>query len=582
MSTKKLLGFIVVLILLSVFGAFGLMSLILLWANANYGLAIILGVLLVSIAFVLINPKGYPYRYMIPAMILLFILTIYPMYYTFKTAFTNFGTGHLFTRPQIIQKLLSNYYYVPENPEEYSFSVFVKLKDYKPTDDFMIIFRSLSSNELFIAPKPAAVQKDSEGNILLAESRMFSVKNDRATVNGVLYQLVRSSQDNSILSVVSNSGEKYMYFYSPDDRTTKSNAPFYLSEIRGIWLKNAEFTNPMGQQVRLNPNRLFTDFATSERKYGIKVITSIESGRAVQKNVVYNKKTGRVLIERDGYFYDIDDNGQEFAVDGYISNIGFKNFMKMFKDPRISGPFVKIFIWTFTWAALSVLFTFTIGLILALVLNDKKLKGTKIYRTLLIIPWAIPAFISVLVWKNGMFNETYGIINRFIIMGLFGAEKPIKWLSDPFWAKVAVLLVNTWLGFPYMMTITLGALQSIPDELYEAASIDGATGFQRFRKITFPLLMIAVAPLLVGSFSFNFNNFVGIYLLTGGGPAIPGSSTPAGATDILISYTYKLAFEGRGQDFGFASAISILIFVIVGGLSWLNFKLSGAFEEVNR
>ncbi|AKI97082.1 ABC transporter permease subunit [Kosmotoga pacifica] len=582
MDSKRLLGFIIVLVLLSIFGAFGLMSVILLWANANYGLAVILGVLLVSIAYILINPKGYPYRYMIPAMILLFILTVYPMYYTLKTAFTNFGTGHLFTRPQVIQKLLSDYYYVPDNPVEYDFSIYVKLEEYRPTDDFIVLFRSLASDELFIAPRPDVVQKDSKGNILLAESRMFPVINDKAKVNGKSYQLIRSALHNYILSVVSDTGERYMYFYSPGDSTTKSNAPFYLSEIRGIWLKNAEFTNPDGQQVRLNPNKLFTNFATSERKYGIKTITSIEGGRTLQKNVVYNKKTGRVLTERDGFFYDIDDNGQEYAVEGYISDVGFKNFLKMLKDPRISGPFVQIFAWTFTWAALSVLFTFVIGLALALVLNDKKLKGTKIYRTLLIIPWAIPAFISVLVWKNGMFNETYGIINRFIVMGLFGAEKPIKWLSDPFWAKVAVLLVNTWLGFPYMMTITLGALQSIPDELYEAASIDGATGFQRFRKITFPLLMIAVAPLLVGSFSFNFNNFVGIYLLTGGGPAIPGSSTPAGATDILISYTYKLAFEGRGQDFGFASAISILIFVIVGGLSWLNFKLSGAFEEVSR
>jgi maltose/maltodextrin transport system permease protein len=217
-----------------------------------------------------------------------------------------------------------------------------------------------------------------------------------------------------------------------------------------------------------------------------------------------------------------------------------------------------------------------------MVLNDRKLRGTKIYRTLLIIPWAIPAFISVLVWRNGMFNETYGILNRFLFQGLLGFEEPIRWLSDPFWAKVSVLTVNTWLGFPYMMTVSLGALQSIPGELYEAASIDGARRWQKFWKITFPLLMVSVAPLLVGTFAFNFNNFVGIYLLTEGGPAIPGSTTPAGATDILISYTYKLAFYGRGQDFGFASAISIIIFGLVAGFSWLNFKLSGAFEEVRR
>ena len=177
-----------------------------------------------------------------------------------------------------------------------------------------------------------------------------------------------------------------------------------------------------------------------------------------------------------------------------------------------------------------------------------------------------------------MFNETYGIINRFVLPS-FGLS-PLKWFNDPFWAKTAVLTVNTWLGFPYMMTVSLGALQSIPDELYEAAQIDGAGKWKRFWKITFPLLMTTVSPLLVGSFAFNFNNFVNIYLLTGGGPPLPNTNTPAGATDILISYTYKLAFEGgRGQDFGFASAISMIIFLIVAGISFVNFKLSGSFEE---
>jgi maltose/maltodextrin transport system permease protein len=126
-----------------------------------------------------------------------------------------------------------------------------------------------------------------------------------------------------------------------------------------------------------------------------------------------------------------------------------------------------------------------------------------------------------------------------------------------------------------MMVVSLGALQSIPEDYYEAAAIDGANKWQRFWKITFPLLMTTIAPLLVGSFAFNFNN--------GGGPAMPNTTTPAGSTDILISYTYKLAFEGgRGQDFGFASAISIIIFFIVGTLSFINFRLSGSFEEVNR
>jgi len=225
---------------------------------------------------------------------------------------------------------------------------------------------------------------------------------------------------------------------------------------------------------------------------------------------------------------------------------------------------------------------FTLGLGLALMLNDRDFKGKVIYRTLLIIPWAIPSFISVLIWRNGFFNETYGLINKVIFGQWFGIEA-VRWLGNPFWAKVSCLIVNTWLGFPYMMTVCLGALQSIPHQLYESASIDGAGKLISFRKITLPLLMTSVFPLLVGSFAYNFNNFVGIYLLTDGGPEMVGSITTAGSTDILISYTYKLAFEGsRGQDFGYAGAISIFIFIIVAGISAINFKLSGTFEEVNR
>ncbi len=533
-------------------------------------------ILTLLIDLIALNPKGYPYRYMIPAMVLLFILTLYPMYYTFRTAFTNYGTGHLFTRQQAIQKLLSDYFYIPEKPQEYEFSIYIQLKDYNPTDNFITVLQSKESGEVFAVPRPQAINRDATGNITLATAKMIEIKGDTFSIGGVNYSISRSPT-----GIRSDTGERYVYFYSPQDQSTRPNASFYFSEIRGVWLRNAEFTDSEGNQVRLFPNSLYTTFATTERKYALRAETVFSAGRAVQETVVYNRQTGRKLVEEGGFFYDVDENGNDITVEGYISDVGFWNFVRMFRDPKISKPFFQVFGWTFTWAGLSVFFSFTIGLALAMTLNDRRLKGKKIYRTLMIIPWAVPAFISALVWRNGFFNETYGVLNRFIVQGLFGLE-PIKWLNDAFWAKVSVLIVNTWLGFPYMMTVSLGALQSIPEEFYEASSIDGATRLQRFKKITFPLLMVTVAPLLVGSFAFNFNNFTGIYLVTQGGPAIVGASTPAGATDILISYTFKLAFEGRGQDFGFASAISIIIFIIVAGFSWINFKLSGSFEEVSR
>jgi ABC-type sugar transport system permease subunit len=151
--------------------------------------------------------------------------------------------------------------------------------------------------------------------------------------------------------------------------------------------------------------------------------------------------------------------------------------------------------------------------------------------------------------------------------------------ADPAMAKILVLLVNLYLGFPYMMLITLGALQAIPGDMYEAAIIDGANNQQQFRFITLPMVLIAVGPLLVASFAFNFNNFTLIELLTSGLPVIsPG--TPAGHTDILLSYTYRLAFSGaRGADYGFAAAIGMFIFLIVGTITFMNFRFTRALEE---
>ena len=232
-----------------------------------------------------------------------------------------------------------------------------------------------------------------------------------------------------------------------------------------------------------------------------------------------------------------------------------------------------VFVWTVIYALMSVLLSLTLGLFLALVLNKKGLHGQRIYRALLVVPYAIPGFLSILVWR-ALLNDDFGVINQ--VTGL-----SIPWLFDPFWAKVSLLLVNLWLGFPYMFLVSTGALQAIPSELIEAAEVDGAKPFQLFRLVKLPLLLTALAPLLVASFAFNFNNFTGIYLLTGGGPAVDNSPV-AGATDILISYSYKVAFaSGKGQDFGLASAISIFIFVIVGTISAISFTRSRALQGAN-
>jgi ABC-type sugar transport system permease subunit len=177
-----------------------------------------------------------------------------------------------------------------------------------------------------------------------------------------------------------------------------------------------------------------------------------------------------------------------------------------------------------------------------------------------------------------MLNPELGIVNR-TLESLVGWAPP--WFTDPFWAKAAILLVNLWLGFPYFMLICSGALQAIPLDAYDAAEVDGANAWHRFWSITLPLLLVAVGPLLVASFMFNFNNFNVIFLFIEGGPPIAGASTEAGHTDILISYVYNLAFAGgRGAQYGLAAAITMIIFLIVAAVTLFQFRFTRMWEEV--
>jgi arabinogalactan oligomer/maltooligosaccharide transport system permease protein len=249
--------------------------------------------------------------------------------------------------------------------------------------------------------------------------------------------------------------------------------------------------------------------------------------------------------------------------------IFFEHYAKLITDDRVRGPFIAVFIWTVIFAALTVVTTFAVGLLLALVL-DKPIFGKRIYRSILILPYAIPSLISILIW-GGIFNKDYGAINQ-----LFGLE--IAWFEDANFARFAVILVNLWLGFPYFYLVSSGALQAIPTELSEAAAIDGANGRQIFSKITLPLLLQILTPLLIASFAFNFNNFNLIYLLTGGGPRDETAGEIAGATDILISYTYSIAFGSYIQDLGLASAISVIIFALVASISLYGIRRSKVLE----
>ena len=306
------------------------------------------------------------------------------------------------------------------------------------------------------------------------------------------------------------------------------------------------------------------------------------NGYTYRSTLDYDREAD-TMTAPDGTVYTPNDRGQFAAEDGrtlgtgWRVNVGFENFQTAFGDARYAQPFVKVLLWNFAFAFLSVATTFLLGLGLAMLLNNPRLQGKRIYRTIMILPYAFPSFMTALLFR-GMMNKDFGFFNNVLLGG-----GDVPWLTDPVMAKVSLLLVNLWLGFPYMFLVCTGALQSIPGDMLEAAKIDGASKLRTWRSVTMPLLFIAVAPLLISSFAFNFNNFSLILMLTDGGPSFGDSGVPIGHTDILITMVYSLSgLDGGARlNYGLASALSIVIFLIVATISAISFKKTQSLEEIN-
>ena len=257
-----------------------------------------------------------------------------------------------------------------------------------------------------------------------------------------------------------------------------------------------------------------------------------------------------------------------------FSFVGLENYIEVFSG-SIKRVFFPVLGWTVCFAALSTVGAYFMGLGLAILLNNPNMKESKIYRAILIVPWALPSTIAILAWQ-GLLNEQYGGINNFL--HFIGISSNIPWLTNPFWARAGIIMVNVWLGFPYMLNVCLGGLQAISGEYYEAAEMDGATGWQRFKTITLPLVTKMSIPLVISSFAANFNNFGNIYMITQGGPARADNQF-AGYTDILASTTYKMtAWSNRYE---LSATFSVLCFLIVGTFTLIWMNVSGQFKEVD-
>ena len=241
---------------------------------------------------------------------------------------------------------------------------------------------------------------------------------------------------------------------------------------------------------------------------------------------------------------------------------GLQNYRDIFLEKDIWYYFAKTLIWTFV----NIFFHMVLGISIAMLLN-RKIKGRGIFRALLILPWAMPQYISALTWK-GMFNYQYGSVN-LILMKLFHLPA-IEWFSNETAAFIAPILTNIWLGFPFIMVVTLGGLQSIPKDLYEAADIDGASPIKKFFHITLPMLKPILTPAIILGTIWTFNNINVIWLVTDRG-------LPADKTHILVTYVYKAAFTY--YRYGYAAAFSVFIFVLLLVFSLFYIRKTKALGE---
>ena len=477
----------------------------------------------IAIDWVYLSSRRIPLKFLVPGTIALLIFQVYPVLYTGYIGLTNYGTGNVLNEQQAIDRIIADSITVPDDAIRYQSTPLVD-----DADDLALLLT------------------DPDGDIFLGTAEGLTPLEEGDIV-----------------------GE------GADRRILDTYRPLTLGEVGDREAEVLAFAVPIDAED-------VAELDVDTEVDAISVQTFNTAAVAIQR-LEHDAATGTIVDLQDGTVYTAIE-GTFTAEDGstlrpgFREFIGFSNFERVLTSPAIRGPFMRVFIWTFAFAVLSVVTTFVLGLALALALNDPRLKLRRTTRSLLIIPYALPSFMTALIWR-GLMNTSFGPINE--VLGV-----NIPWLTSQAFAgalpKASVLLVNLWLGFGYMFLITTGALQAMPEEVKEAARVDGASGWQILRRITLPLLLVAVGPLLIASFAFNFNNFNTVFLLTGGGPPIQGTLTPAGHTDILISFSYRLAFAGgRGQDFGLAAAISTIIFFLVAIFSYIGFKRTKVLEEIN-
>ncbi|WP_118987057.1 maltose ABC transporter permease MalF [Photorhabdus sp. CRCIA-P01] len=479
---------------------------VLMYSQGEYLFAILTLVLLGMGTYVFANRNTYAWRYVYPGIAGMGLFVLFPLICTIAIAFTNYSSTNQLTFERAQSVLMSRQY---QSGQTLTFRLY-------PKSDLWVLALSAPGQTKQLVSEPFSLSVTKETTLHLHEQD--NIENGEAATLRIITQNRQAL--NQLVAVL-----------------------------------------PDGDRLRMSSLRQFSGV---HPQYSLgedgKTLTNNQTGTLYRPNI------------DTGFYQSVNAEGRwgnETLTPGFTVSIGWKNFLRVIQDEGIQKPFLAIFVWTVVFSLFTVVLTVAVGMVLACIVQWEALKGRGVYRMLLILPYAVPSFISILIFK-GLFNQSFGEIN-LLLNGLFGL-KP-AWLTDPTMARTMLIIVNTWLGYPYMMILCMGLLKAIPDDLYEASAMDGAGPLQNFFKITFPLLIKPLTPLMIASFAFNFNNFVLIQLLTNGRPDRIGTTTPAGYTDLLVNYTYRIAFDGgSGQDFGLAAAIATVIFLLVGALAIINLK----------
>lgn len=456
------------------------------------------------------SKRTMPFKFLFPGMIFLVLFVIIPVAYTVQMSFFNFQSGNIISKDSAIEQLVNNGL-TPDAANTYYDMVLGTDKGV-----FTALLTNPVTHESYIATNTVVTA-------LAPGEFKQNAKGDAVGITGFTP-------------------------YTPDQA---ANLDSVITAAK-FPMPNGNFIQPQDTSTAA----LLTQSVHLDKATGL--LTDANTSKTYKDNGL-------------GNFANVN-NPKDLLYPGWKAFNKFDNYAHLLSDPNVRGPFIGVFIWTFAFAISTVFLMFGFGLLLAIAL-DQDLRFKRFYRAVVILPYAIPSFMSILIWK-GMFNTQFGAVN-----GLFHTH--IDFFNSPTLARLMVLIVNLWLGLPYFYLISTGALQAIPSDLEEAAEMDGANPTQILRRIKLPLLLQILSPLLISSFAFNFNNFSLIYLLTGGGPTDSLSGKSAGATDILITYTYKTAFSGSTQNYGLASAISMLIFLIVASLSIWSLRRSRVLDLVS-